>query len=278
MLKASDVKISIRNVSKTFEARRGPPVTALEAANFDVFRDDFVCLMGPSGCGKSTLLNLVAGFLQPSSGEIRVDGIPVREPGAQRAMCFQADAVFPWMTVLDNVAYSGTVQRRPREDVIAEARELISLVGLSGFEAAWPRELSGGMRKRVDVARALAAHPEVLLMDEPFGALDLFTKEELQEELLVLLDKRPTTTLFVTHDLEEAIFLGTRIVLMTPRPGRIVGIYEIDLPRPRRATEKTSERFIALRRTLISEMNRAKTRAEAGGKSIGPTNKKAKAV
>jgi NitT/TauT family transport system ATP-binding protein len=234
--------------------------------------------MGPSGCGKSTLLNLVAGFLQPTSGEIRVDDIPVLEPGSQRAMCFQADAVFPWMTVLDNVAYSGTVQGRPRVEVIAEARELISLVGLSEFETAWPRELSGGMRKRVDVARALAAHPEVLLMDEPFGALDLFTKEELQEELLLLLDKRPTTTLFVTHDLEEAIFLGTRIVLMTPRPGRIVGIYDVDLPRPRRASEKTREKFIALRRILISEMNRVKSESQTEEKSLGSTSRKVKAV
>src|SRR5262245_57047364 len=277
MLKAAPVKISIRNVSKIFEGRRGPPLTALESANFDVFRNDFVCLMGPSGCGKSTLLNMVAGFLQPTSGEIRVDDIPVLEPGPQRAMCFQADAVFPWMTVLDNVAYSGTVQRRPRSEVIAEARELLSLVGLREFEAAWPRELSGGMRKRVDVARALAAHPEVLLMDEPFGALDLFRKEELQEELLLLLHKRPTTTLFVNHDLEEAIFLGTRIVLMTPRPGRIVGIYDVDLPWPRRASEKTSEKFIALRRILISEMNRVKSGSQAEERGLGSGNKRVKA-
>ena len=259
--KLAEAKISLSSVSQTFDGRRGPQVVAVESVTLYIYEGDFVCLMGPSGCGKSTILNLIAGFLQPTSGQILVDGKPISAPGPQRAMCFQADAVFPWMTVLENVAYSSRVQGRPRKEAHDEARELISLVGLTDFEGAWPRELSGGMRKRVDVARALAARPEVLLMDEPFGALDLFTKEELQEELLRLLAKRPTTTIFVTHDLEEAIFLGTRVVVMSPRPGRIVEVCDIDLPRPRLVSEKTSEQFVALRRQLISEMNRAKEAA-----------------
>jgi NitT/TauT family transport system ATP-binding protein len=244
-------KIVVREISKSFKRKRAEPLVALAPVSFEIRQNETLCIMGPSGCGKSTILNILAGLVQSDSGGVEIDGRPVTGPGRDRAMCFQADAVFPWLTVVDNIAYSARVTGRDRGEQRRIASEFIQLVGLSEFESAWPKELSGGMRKRVDVARALAAGPSVLLMDEPFGALDVLTKEVLQEDLSQLLSRRPTTTVFVTHDLEEAIFLGDRVIVMTRRPGRIKGVFEVPIRRPRERCDKTSPEFIALRRTLM---------------------------
>ncbi|MGI5193159.1 ABC transporter ATP-binding protein [Streptomyces sp. CA-288835] len=227
--------IEIRGVTKTFTGREGSEVHALKDVNLTVGDNEFLTVLGPSGCGKTTLLRAIAGLIDWDDGDIVVDGEPVRRPGPDRAMVFQNFALLPWATVLDNVAFGLELRGESRAVRHAKARELIELVGLGGFESRLPGELSGGMQQRVGLARALAVEPNVLLMDEPFGALDEQTRRILQEELLSIWERRRLTVVFITHSMEEAVLLGDRVVLMSPRPGRIAEIVPIDIPRPRSA-------------------------------------------
>jgi len=225
--------IDIEAVSKTFETRQGRRHLALTGISLSVAEGEFVSILGPSGCGKSTLLYIVGGFVAPSEGVARVKGEPVTGPGPDRGPVFQEFALFPWKTVQGNVMY-GLVQRGvPKVEAQERARELISLVHLTGYESFYPKELSGGMKQRVALARTLAYRPSILLMDEPFGALDAHTRTRLQNDLLDIWERDRKTVLFVTHSVEEAVFLSDRVAVMTRSPGRIKDIVAIDLPRPR---------------------------------------------
>ena len=222
-------------------------VVALENIDLQISSGEFVCLLGPSGCGKSTLLNLIAGFLRPSAGTVTVDGGIVSAPGPDRGMVFQEYALFPWMTVAENVAFGLRVRRMPRAAISARVDELLQQLGLAEFRARFPKDLSGGMRQRVAIARVLALDSPILLMDEPFGALDALTRRTLQDELLRLWQRLRKTVVFVTHSIEEAIYLADRVVVMTYRPGTIKRDQHIDLPRPR---DPASSEFNALKREL----------------------------
>jgi NitT/TauT family transport system ATP-binding protein len=225
--------IDIEAVSKTFETRQGRRHLALTGISLSVAEGEFVSILGPSGCGKSTLLYIVGGFVAPSEGVARVKGEPVTAPGPDRGPVFQEFALFPWKTVLGNVMY-GLVQRGvPKGEAQERARELISLVHLTGYESFYPKELSGGMKQRVALARTLAYRPSILLMDEPFGALDAHTRTRLQNDLLDIWERDRKTVLFVTHSVEEAVFLSDRVAVMTRSPGRIKETIPIALPRPR---------------------------------------------
>jgi ABC-type nitrate/sulfonate/bicarbonate transport system ATPase subunit len=244
------VKICLRSVSIEYPQRRGAPLEVVRHFTLDVYDQEFVCLVGASGCGKSTLLNVVAGLLTPSEGEVFVDGRPVTGPGPDRSMVFQDDAVFPWYTVQQNVEYGLRVAYVPRAERDQRMERCLELVGLSKDRDKFPRELSGGMRKRVDVARALAMDPEVLLMDEPFASLDAITRERLQIEFLNIWQHTQMTVLFVTHDLEEAIFLADRVVVMGGLPGCVKLVVEVPIGRPRDVEVKTTPEFQLLRRDL----------------------------
>jgi len=247
-------KIEARGIGKVYLSSGGREVVALEPTDLSVEPGEFVCLVGPSGCGKSTILFIIAGLLEPTSGSVAVDGSPIAGPDPDRGVVFQPDATFPWMSVADNVAFGPTMRGLPAADVRGRVARYLSLVGLGGKGGLLPRELSGGMRKRVDVARAFANEPQVLLMDEPFGALDAMTKEHLQDELLRLWEAERKTVLFVTHDLEEALYLGTRIVVMSRDPNAIRTQKTVDLPRPREPLLRTEPRFQELRRELWLEL------------------------
>lgn len=242
-------KLCIQGVSKRFSGRHRN-VTALEDIRLEVESSEFVCLLGPSGCGKSTLLNIVAGLETPSQGTVTLDERPVKGPGPDRGVIFQQYALFPWMTVEDNVKFGLAIQKVPKAEQDRIAERVLRLVGLWEFRRAWPKELSGGMKQRVAIARAYATEPAVLLMDEPFGALDAMTRTQLQEDLAATWYAQRKTVLFVTHDVDEAVFLGTRIVVMTPRPGRISGVVEVDLPVPRTAALRQTQAFWEFRSRL----------------------------
>jgi NitT/TauT family transport system ATP-binding protein len=229
---ASGAKIVARDVAKTFrDARRGVDVTALDSLGLSVADREFVSILGPSGCGKSTFLYIVAGFVPATRGEVLVDGNLVTAPGRDRGIVFQEYALFPWQTVLENVMYGlREGDRRQRETL---AREMLAKVGLEAFERHYPRELSGGMKQRVALARTLVYNPDVLLMDEPFGALDMQTRLLMQEELLRIWEGNQKTILFVTHSVEEAVVLSDRVVVMTARPGRVKRSVEVPFKRPR---------------------------------------------
>ena len=229
--------IAIERISKTFETRRGASHLALGEISLDVADGEFVSILGPSGCGKSTLLYMVGGFVPPSTGAVVVDGTPVTGPGPDRGPVFQEFALFPWKTVLGNVMYGMLERGTPKAEAEAKARALIGLVHLDGYEGFYPKELSGGMKQRVAIARTLAYGPNILLMDEPFGALDAHTRTGMQNELLEIWERDRKTVLFVTHSVEEAIFLSDRVVVLTRSPGRIKETIKIDLPRPRRRKE-----------------------------------------
>jgi NitT/TauT family transport system ATP-binding protein len=224
--------LEIRNVSKAYQTKKGV-LAALEAIDLEVETGEFVCLLGPSGCGKSTLLNVVAGLDQPTRGEVRIDGRVVKAPGIDRVMIFQNAALFPWLNVIDNVEFGLRMasMRGPERREIA--RRFLRMVHLDDFEQAFVHELSGGMRQRVAIARALALNPSVLLMDEPFGALDAQTRDNLHAELQTIWSDTRKTVLFVTHNVREAVVLGDRVVVLSARPGRIKKVFSIDLPRPR---------------------------------------------
>jgi NitT/TauT family transport system ATP-binding protein len=225
--------ISVRNLQKTFIAARGGEVEALSRVSFDVREGEFISVLGPSGCGKSTLLRLVAGLEPASAGEVTVHGRAVVAPSPAVGMVFQRAVLFPWWTVLDNVMLATRVLPLDRRSHRERALELIELMGLKGFENSYPRELSGGMQQRAAIARALLHDPKVLLMDEPFGALDAMTRERMDSELQALWEARRKTVIFVTHSIPEAAFLADRVLVMSQRPATIAGIVEVDLPRPR---------------------------------------------
>ncbi|MGQ9594913.1 MAG: ABC transporter ATP-binding protein [Anaerolineae bacterium] len=246
----SPYKLECRNITHTFRGEGGQEIVALQDVSLGVYDGEFLCLLGPSGCGKTTLLRIFAGLVTPDEGMVYLDGQPSMDTHPDKGMVFQLDATFPWLTVEENVKYGLKLRRLPKEEVEAIAQKYIQLVGLSGFEKAYPKELSGGMRKRVDIARTYACNPKVLLMDEPFGSLDLFTKTRMQAELLNLWSKERKTVVFVTHDVDEAIYLADRVVVMSRQPGRIREILEINLPRPRNVDIKVSEEFGEIKRLL----------------------------
>ncbi len=245
------VKLSARDVSLTFRNRGQMPVTALDHVSLDVGDREFAAIVGPSGCGKSSLLYLAAGLQQPSTGTILLDGVPVAGPGRQRGMVFQSYTLFPWLTVLQNVAFGLALRRVPAGERESVAQGYVREVGLEGFERAYPSQLSGGMMQRVALARAMANDPEILLMDEPFGALDSQTRSVMQQLLLRVWEHHHKTVIFVTHDIEEAIFLADRIYVMTARPGRFKAEIPVPLPRPRTVEMMTSDAFVALKRRII---------------------------
>ncbi|MDR7417033.1 MAG: ABC transporter ATP-binding protein [Armatimonadota bacterium] len=225
----------IRNLTKVYyDPYMGQHVVAVEDISLTIGPGEFVAILGPSGCGKTTLLNMVAGFIPPTRGEILLNGRRITGPGPDRGVVFQSFALFPWKTVLENVAFGLKMRGLPRAERERIAREYIALVGLEGFEHRYPHELSGGMQQRVGVARVLANDPELMLMDEPFASVDAQTRMSLQEELARIWELRHPTILFVTHDVEEAVFLANRVVILTHRPGRVRTILEVPLPRPRR--------------------------------------------
>ncbi|HEY3291538.1 MAG TPA: ABC transporter ATP-binding protein [Anaerolineae bacterium] len=226
------MKLELKSIGKTFRTRRGV-TPALSDINFTVESGEFICLLGPSGCGKSTLLNMVAGLDYPDSGAVIADGKTVSETGRDRVMIFQEAALFPWLNVRDNVVFGLKSKYPQRADQMAIAAKYLDLVGLRGFEKAWMHEISGGMKQRVALARALALEPQVLLMDEPFAALDAQTRDMLHTELQTIWMQNRVTILFVTHNVREALVLGDRVILMTARPGRVKREYRCQLPRPR---------------------------------------------
>lgn len=238
--------IEIIQVAKTFGSG-DKQVQALQDISLSIPQGQFVCLLGPSGCGKSTLLNAIAGFAPPTSGQIIASGQPVLEPGPERGMVFQEYALFPWMTVAQNIAFGLEIKGMAKADIALRVDSLAAKLGLSEFRSRFPKDLSGGMRQRVAIARILALDSPILLMDEPFGALDALTRRNLQDELLRIWAELGKTVIFVTHSIEEAIYLADRIVVMTYRPGTIKRDLVLDLPRPRDAA---SAEFNALKREL----------------------------
>jgi NitT/TauT family transport system ATP-binding protein len=241
--------IEIRDLTVAYpQARTTNRLVALWEVSLSVESGEFVTVVGPSGCGKTTLLNSVAGLLEPTSGKVTVDGRPVAGPGPERAVVFQEYALLPWRTVWDNIRFGLEMQPALRADADKRIRDAIELVGLNGFERAYPRELSGGMRQRVGLARALVAEPKILLMDEPFAAVDAMTREVMQGELERIVSSTGKTVIFITHSIDEAIILGDRVVVATTRPGRIKEIVHVRMPRPRGAYDvKAHPEFIALR-------------------------------
>ena len=246
-------KVVIKDVKKIYDGRNGP-VVALNGANLEIRNNEFICVVGPSGCGKSTLLNILAGLLEPTSGEVLVDGKPVEGTSVDRGVVFQQYALFPWLTVKKNVEFGLKLQKKSKEECEEIAMKYIKMVGLEKFTNSYPKELSGGMKQRVAIARAYAVNPKVLLMDEPFGALDAQTRTQLQQELLNTWEKEQKTCFFITHDVEEAIILAQRVVIMCARPGRVKEIVDIDIPYPRDQETKMSPRFLELKNHIWSQV------------------------
>ena len=249
-MRSNTLKLRAHHVRKVFEVE-GEPLVAIEDLSMEVYENEFVTIVGTSGCGKSTFLNLVAGLIPLTSGTLEVDGRPITGPGADRGMVFQSYTLFPWLKVLDNVKFALKKQKLSAREKDEIAREHLRLVGLSGFEDAYPSQLSGGMQQRVAIARALAYKPAILLMDEPFGALDAQTRGLMQELLLRIWEEHKTTILFVTHDIDEAIFLSDRVYVMTARPGRIKEEITVPLPRPRSYQVETTPEFMAIKRRIV---------------------------
>jgi NitT/TauT family transport system ATP-binding protein len=228
---------------KVFEARSGELTTAVADVSLNVGKNEFVCLVGPSGCGKSTLLRLAAGLLLPDRGSVSIGGERVREPRSDTGIVFQSPTLLPWATILDNVLFPAKMMRLDGPEIRERAKSLLTLVGLGGLERRFPRELSGGMQQRAGICRALIHNPDVLLMDEPFGALDALTREELTIELLRIWTTQPKTILFVTHSISEAVMLSDRVVVMSARPGRVAEVLRVHLPRPRNFEMESADEF-----------------------------------
>jgi ABC-type nitrate/sulfonate/bicarbonate transport system ATPase subunit len=249
------VKLQIQNLSKIYRTD-GHEVVAVDEVSLAIRNQEFATILGPSGCGKSTLLRIVAGLVRPTRGVVRLDGQPIGGPGRDRGMVFQSYTLFPWLTVQENIQFGLELSGVPKADQEQIAREFVAKVGLRGFERAYPKALSGGMKQRVAIARALANNPAILLLDEPFGALDAQTRSLMQELLTGVWEELHKTILFVTHDVEEAIFLSDRVFVMTARPGRIKAEIHVSLERPRSYEVKASETFLTLKKqalTLIRE-------------------------
>ncbi len=249
----SELALRLDGVSKRYDTRDGGLV-ALERVDLSIEPGEFVCLVGASGSGKSTLLNIVAGLEAPTTGAAMLGSERITGPGADRAVVFQSDAAFPWLTVEDNLHYGLKAMRMPKAERARVVGDLLRVLGLEQFRTAYPRELSGGMRKRVDIGRAYAVDPEILLMDEPFGALDVITREAMQVELLKIWSERRKTVVFITHDIDEAIFLADRVVMLSPRPGRVQAVVPVPFARPRPAELRESVEFYELRTRLRREM------------------------
>ncbi|MFC4000390.1 ABC transporter ATP-binding protein [Prauserella oleivorans] len=247
---ASDVMISCRDVAKEFRTGAGTFV-ALDGVDLDIAADEFITVLGPSGCGKSTLLNMIAGFDHPTGGSLLVDGSPVRGPSPDKGVVFQDFALFPWLSVRRNIAYGLREQGAGKAERNRIVDEMLELVGLRQVADHYPHQLSGGMKQRVSLARVLAIDPKILLMDEPFGALDEQRRVQLQDELLRVWEQRRKTAVFVTHSIEEAIVLGDRIVVMAAHPGRVKAVIDVTLDRPR---DRTSDAFNALRKRVTDEL------------------------
>ena len=262
--------IQIRNVSKVFRAE-ARDIVALQQINLDIRRSEFVCLLGPSGCGKSTLLNAIAGFSPPTAGSILIDGKPVVGPGPERGMVFQEYALFPWMTVEKNIAFGMEIKKIPKAIIREKVKLLLHTLRLHDFHDRFPKDLSGGMRQRVAIARVLALDSPIMLMDEPFGALDALTRRNLQDELLRIWAEFKKTIIFVTHSIEESVYLADRTLVMTYRPGQIKKDISIAMPHPR---DSSAAQFNALKKELsllVMAEQKRHTDAESadGGKIAG---------
>jgi ABC-type nitrate/sulfonate/bicarbonate transport system ATPase subunit len=250
--------LAIRGVERRFDK-----TLALQATDLDVAENDFITILGPSGCGKSTLLRIVAGLDRQTAGEVLLDGRRIDGPGADRGMVFQSYTLFPWLTVIDNVCFGLAERKLPRAAQLEAAQGFVAKVGLQGFEHHYPKQLSGGMQQRTAIARALANDPRMLLMDEPFGALDHQTRELMQELLLGIWEAQKKTVLFVTHDIDEAIFMASRVVVMSARPGRIKLDRRLELPHPRHYSIKTSPAFATLKAELTESVRAEVLAAQA---------------
>jgi NitT/TauT family transport system ATP-binding protein len=248
------VALEVVGLTKRFESSRGV-VTALDDVSFSVHKRELMCVIGPSGCGKSTLVRILAGLETPTAGEVRVNGTPVSGPGPDRGMVFQGYTLFPWQTVKQNVMFGPRMAGKSAYSAESEAREWIALVGLSKFENAYPHQLSGGMKQRVAIARALANQPRVLFMDEPFGALDAQTRCQMQSYLLEIWKNVDITIVFITHDLDEAVFLSDRILVLDANPGRIREVVEVPVPRPRSEAQLFDPTFMATRKHIDHMMH-----------------------
>lgn len=260
-----ETKLWVRDLNQVFTSTNGKKTVAIKNVNLQIADQEFVAIVGPSGCGKSTLLNILAGLIKPSKGDVLLDGKTMNGISSRIGYMSQADSLLPWRSVLDNVALGLEIKGVPKVERNSLARELIARAGLNGFEDSYPSELSGGMRKRVAIIRILALDPEILFMDEPFGALDVFTKEMLQDDILKLWQETKKTIVFVTHDLAEAITLADRVVLMTSRPSTIKSEYYVPLARPRSALETRFEpEFVELQKLIWNDL-RAEVLTVKGG-------------
>ncbi len=247
------VKVKIDKVEKIYSGRHGDMV-ALNGVSLDIMENEFICVVGPSGCGKSTLLNIIAGLLEPTSGAVYVDGKEVKSPGPERGVVFQQYALFPWLTVLKNVQFGLKLKGMGEAESREVAMKYLKMVDLDQFADSYPKELSGGMKQRVAIARAYAVDPSVLLMDEPFGALDAQTRTQLQSELIKTWQEQKKTCFFITHDVEEAVILATKVIIMSARPGRVKKIVDINLPYPRTQEMKMQREFLDLKSYIWGEV------------------------
>ncbi|TNC90684.1 MAG: ABC transporter [Thalassolituus sp.] len=248
-LKKRPVALEVRDLHKVFPSRNGP-VTALKNINLNIHKREFVCVIGPSGCGKSTLIRILAGLEQPSSGQVLLNGEPVTKPGPERGMVFQGYTLFPWLSVKENIMFGLRESGYDKSAAEQEARQWIDLIGLARFENSYPNQLSGGMKQRVAIARALANRPKVLLMDEPFGALDAQTRAKMQEYLLEIWKNIDITVFFITHDLDEAVYLADRILVLKANPGEIQELVEVPVPQPRSPDQFLSPEFLATKQHI----------------------------
>ena len=249
-MKRRDVVLSVQHLGKRFCDPEGRDVVALNDINLTTYRREFLCVVGPSGCGKSTFVRILAGLEMATSGAVLLDGHPVTKPGADRGMVFQGYTLFPWLTVLQNVMFGLRMNKHPRVDAEREARQWLDLIGLQSFAASYPHQLSGGMKQRVAIARALANKPRILLMDEPFSALDAQARAKMQAYLLDIWRKIDITIVFITHDLDEAVLLADRILVLKAHPGTVEELIEVPVPRPRHAHQSLDPTFLATRARL----------------------------
>ncbi len=248
-IRARPVVLTVGGVGRVFESEERP-ITALSDVSFEVHQREFISVIGPSGCGKSTLIRIVAGLDEPTSGAVLLDGRPVAGPGADRGMVFQSYTLFPWLTVKKNVMFGPSMKSVPQEQAERSAHEWLRMVGLEKFANHYPSQLSGGMKQRVAIARALANEPRILLMDEPFGALDAQTRASMQTHMLRICKSVDITVMFITHDLDEAIYLSDRVVVLGTNPGRVIEIIEVPVPRPRVDEQFLSGPFLSMKRRL----------------------------